>query len=168
MVFLTGFMASGKTTVGRRLADRLDVPFVDLDSRIESRAGRPVSEIFETEGEEGFRRQESQALEEVLGEKEGVVATGGGLPGNPSNVRRMRSHGPVVWLDVPFETLVRRLEGDPTGRPLFENREQARRLYQGRLPSYRDADLRVEVSPDEGVENVVSRILLFLDTSASC
>src|SRR5262245_38504620 len=99
-LFLIGFMASGKTTVGRLLAERLDWAFVDLDKVIEDGAGKTVADIFAAEGEPGFRKRETEALREVAQRKKTVVATGGGTPCRDENIRAMLAAGRVFWLDV--------------------------------------------------------------------
>lgn len=167
-IFLTGFMGCGKTTVGRLLADRLGVDFVDLDCRIESRAGLAVREIFESHGEETFRRLESEALQELGGIEKAVVATGGGLPIEEDNLRRLRSLGRTVWLDVPFEALAARLsDEDWSDRPLLRDRAQARELFEQRRARYQEADLKIEIGAEEEPEDVVSRILALLAPCAT-
>ncbi|MDH3746050.1 MAG: shikimate kinase [Acidobacteriota bacterium] len=165
-IFLIGFMGSGKTTVGRLLADRLGVDFVDLDSLIENREGIAVREIFEKHGEEAFRQLERESLEEVGRIKEAVVATGGGLPTRPDNVGRMRSLGLTMWLDVPFEVLAGRWSGDGwVDRPMLRDEAQARELFDHRRARYSEADLKLDIGAEEKPEEVVSRILLLI---ASC
>src|SRR6188508_647890 len=116
-VFLTGFMGAGKTTVGRLVAARLDVPFVDLDDVVAEAAGAPVREIFSGRGEAEFRRLESLALESV-GDGSAVVATGGGTPCHSGNLGAMRRRGLVVALAVSLDTAYQRI-GDPSTRPLL-------------------------------------------------
>src|SRR4051812_17978196 len=102
-IFLIGFMASGKTTVGRLLAERLGWAFVDLDEVIEVAAGKTVAEIFAAEGEAGFRRRETEALREVVQRRKTVVATGSGAPCREENISAMLAGGRVYWLDVTAE-----------------------------------------------------------------
>ena len=161
-VFLTGFMASGKTTVGRALARLLEARFVDLDRAIEERAGASVREIFGRDGEEGFRRLEREELARVVaaGDDPLVVATGGGTIVDERNRRLMAENGRIVWLDPGFEVLSTRLTRAAAGeRPLFSDREQARRLLERRLGAYRRADIRLEIAAAEGPHQVASRIL---------
>jgi len=141
VIFLTGFMGSGKSTVGRKLAQRLDVPFIDLDEVISTRAGSSIRDIFACAGESAFRALERQALLDVaLSEHDAVVATGGGLPVDPANRAVMKACGSVVHLKASFETLAARIPED-RGRPLWDG--NARDLLESRTPAYEDADFTV-------------------------
>lgn len=163
-MFLTGFMGSGKTTVGRLLAERLDLPFIDLDTEIELRAGMPVKEIFERGGEPLFRRLEHQALAEAVAGPEAVIATGGGTVTQEPNLPLLAGAGVSVWLDPPFSLISERIGAlGKEDRPLFQSESQALELYRHRLPAYRRADLRLEVAPDEEPEEVAARIALLLE-----
>ena len=117
-IFLIGFMASGKTTVGRLLAERLDWTFVDLDKVIEDEAERTVAEIFASEGEPGFRKRETEALREVAKRRKVVVATGGGAPCRDENIEAMLEAGRVFWLEVSAvgPAAARRRGGSAGGR----------------------------------------------------
>lgn len=163
VIYLTGFMGSGKSTVGCELARRLDRPFIDLDQRIERREGRSISRIFADSGEEAFREAERRALATVPLEQRPVVATGGGILLSRENRRMMSRTGVRVWLKCPFEELVRRLEafaGQQGRRPLWTgDREELRRLLELRTPVYaRSADLVVNAAaaPGETVEAIVA------------
>lgn len=158
-IFLTGFMGSGKSAVGRLLAARLDVPFVDLDCEVEAAAGMSVPEIFAEGGEAAFRRLESRALRETHTHAAAVVATGGGVVTREANLRWMARHGITVWLQPELATILGRIgERGGGGRPLFRDAEQARRLYVSRLPAYRRADLEIKVAADEVPEATAARI----------
>jgi len=150
-VFLAGFMAAGKTTVGRLLAARLGVPFVDLDDVVSEAAGLPVRELFAARGEAEFRRLESLALDSV-GDRAAVVATGGGTPCHSGNLGAMRGRGLVVSLSVSLDTAYQRI-GDPSTRPLLARpREEIAELHRDRLPIYRQAHAVVATdgkTPDE-------------------
>lgn len=160
-IYLTGFMGSGKSTVGRRLAERLSVPFVDLDEEIERQAGMTVREIFERHGEPAFRRLEHEALRATLELPDAVVATGGGTMVFEGNLRLIRASGLSVWLNPPFAAIVSRIGAlGKEDRPLFRDEKQALALYQERLPAYRRADLAVDVAPEEEPEEVAARITL--------
>ena len=166
-IFLTGFMGAGKTTVGRHLARRLELPFADLDREIEARAGRTVREIFETRGEPEFRRLEHESLRELCEWPGLVAATGGGTLTRPANRRLIREAGLSVWLCPDFATIVERIGGrGKEDRPLFQDETQAWDLYQERLAVYRRCDLKVEVDPREGPSEVAGRIELLVGSEA--
>jgi shikimate kinase len=155
-------MGSGKTTVGRLLARQLGWRFTDLDERIESAAGLRIPEIFERFGEPGFRQMESEQLQAAVGRavergESTVLALGGGTYAQPANTSQLRSNGAsVVWLDCPPEVLFARCL-TMTGRPLFRDEASFRALYAQRLPSYQQADFRVDSSGEPAA--VVAEIL---------
>jgi shikimate kinase len=159
--FLVGFMGTGKSTLGRQVAERMGLPFVDLDERIERSSGRSVSEIFAREGEDGFRRRESQALLELVKEPEQmVVATGGGAFTVDANRLLMKSAGVVVWLDVPIREILARIDG--VERPLWKTPQEVRALHELRRGSYQQAHHRLALDgtgPSEAVERL-HRLLL--------
>lgn len=160
---LTGFMGAGKTTVGRRLSELTAMPFVDLDERIESRFGATVREIFEREGEAAFRAAEREELGRALDPDPVIVATGGGTLTFAENLELARGRGLVIWLHPNFATLVRRVGGiGKRDRPLFRDEASAFALYRERLPAYGGADLKVEISAEESVEEVANRVRLLL------
>lgn len=162
-IYLTGFMGSGKSTVGRRLAERLGVPFVDLDEEIERQAGVRVREIFERYGEPAFRRMEAEALRETISRPDVVVATGGGTMMFEGNARLIRSAGLSVWLNPAFATIVARIGAlGKEDRPLFKDEVQALALYRERLPAYRRADLTLDIAPGEGPEEIAARLALLI------
>ena len=164
-VFLTGFMGSGKTTVGRLLSRRLGLPFIDLDHEIERCAGMTVKEIFQRGGEPLFRRLEHDVLAScVAGEERSVLATGGGTPTVEANRRLMAESGVSVWLDPPFSAITERIGGlGKVDRPLFQDESQALALYRDRLPVYRRADVRLTIDPAEAPEEVAARLALLLE-----
>ncbi len=149
-IFLVGFMGAGKTSVGRVLSGRLGWPFEDLDDRIVAREGRPIAEIFRDSGEAEFRRAESAALRELLGElrlSPRVVALGGGAfvqAENSALIEKAQVHS--VFLDAPAEELFRRCEREQRERPLRQNAKQFRELYEQRRASYMKAKLRIETN----------------------
>ena len=148
LVCLTGFMGSGKTTVGRLLAQQLGWMFVDLDTKIEERAGLSIPQIFERQGEPAFRELEYDVLKRSLGQiaeqkKAAVVALGGGTITQPGSLELLReSGGLLVWLDCPVEELLSRC-ATVTNRPLFRDEAGFRALYAQRRPLYEQADYRV-------------------------
>lgn len=151
-IILCGFMGCGKTTVGKRVAARTGRRFVDMDEFITQQAGMSVSEIFARLGEADFRRREREACRELAGERDCVIATGGGALIFPENVEALAGSGPIVLLDVAPEVLLLRLAGDKT-RPLLagpDREEKFWSLYRARLPLYRRA-ASVQVSIGRGV-----------------
>jgi shikimate kinase len=147
-VFLVGFMGAGKTSVGRALSRRLGLPFEDLDDRIQLREGKTIEQIFRESGEAEFRRAETAALRELLaelGSSRRVVGLGGGAfvqPDNAALIEDAKVHS--VFLDAPVEELLRRCVEEATSRPLRQNPEQFRGLYEKRRGSYVRASVRIE------------------------
>lgn len=170
-IFLTGMMGSGKTTIGRLLAQHLGATFIDLDERIERLFGRTIPAIF-AEGEPQFRHLERRALETLVaepafGSRAAVVATGGGIILDPQNRATMAAHGSVVHLEVPLDDLVGRL-GSPAARaarPLVAGepsvlRERIAGLLSARNDAYRTAEYCID---GRGVPaDVVERVHLEL------
>lgn len=146
-VFLVGFMASGKTTVGQELARRLRWDFVDLDARIEAGERESIPEIFREKGEPGFRQAETAALQALTGSlgRNTVVALGGGAFAQENN-RELLRPWPSVFLEAPVEELWRRSLAGGMERPLGKDRPQFEQLYAERLPFYRQAAATVETS----------------------
>ncbi|MGO9641884.1 MAG: shikimate kinase [Candidatus Acidiferrales bacterium] len=158
---LTGFMGSGKTTVGKLLAAQLAWHFLDLDQQIEEQASLPISEIFSRNGEVAFRDLEHQCLVRSLGwavERSIplVFALGGGTFAQPRNVAALRDAGAtVLWLDCSVDELLNRcvMMAD---RPLFRDEQSFRKLYEDRLPFYLQADHRIESADSrEAVEHIL-------------
>jgi shikimate kinase len=147
-VFLVGFMASGKSSVGQELARRLDWDFVDLDARIESRERQTVPEIFRDRGEPGFRLAETDALRDLLTERlerNRVVALGGGAFVQEKN-RELLRQWPTIFLEATVSELWQRSLTDGVERPLRGDPEQFAKLYAERLPFYRQASVVVETT----------------------
>jgi shikimate kinase len=161
VVFLVGFMGAGKTAVGSALSQRLGWQFEDLDEQIESRAGQPIEQIFRLAGEAAFRMAEHEAIREVLanlGSSSRVVALGGGAFVQPENAELLRQAGfPIVFLDAPVEELWRRCQEQAVGRPLRQDMQQFRDLYQARRPHYLAAALHVDTTGKD-VETVAAEI----------
>ncbi|MCI8554042.1 MAG: shikimate kinase [Clostridiales bacterium] len=163
---LCGFMGCGKTTVGRSLAALTGRPLIDMDEYIVQQAGQSVAAIFEAEGEEGFRRRERQACQELAALSGRIIAAGGGALTFEENVQVLAATGVIVLLDIPLEVSLRRLKQD-TSRPLLAGpgREQrARELYAIRLPLYRAA-AGLTVEADAAPDEVARRILLLEETA---
>ena len=163
-VVLIGMMGSGKTSIGRRVADALDRPFVDSDAQIEARTGRTVAEIFREEGEAAFRILEADALSDAVAHTEpSVIAAAGGTVLDPENRRRLGGAGTVVWLRAHPDLLAGRVRSG-THRPLLDDDPAAvlRRLHDERKELYEElADVVVDVddlTPAQAVECVLAAI----------
>jgi shikimate kinase len=163
-LFLTGFMGTGKTAVGRALADRLGRPFLDLDAEIERTAGLSVAEIFARFGEAGFRTRERQAIERLSGLDRAVVATGGGAVLDARNRKTMRARGRIICLTADGDTILRRV-GPAADRPLLagapDPAERIDAMLAERATAYAEADWTVETSQlgvADVVESIVSRL----------
>jgi shikimate kinase len=142
-VALVGFMGAGKTCVGRLLAERLSMPFVDLDQYIEEREQMTVPLIFAEGGEVGFRKAEQEALEAVLGRDPCVLACGGGTPCQPGAMEQLMAWGHTIFLDVSWEKLSSR---NLVGRPLWG--DTAEKLLIARRPVYQKAHICLDASQE--------------------
>jgi len=162
-VVLTGFMAVGKTAVGKRLARRLGRPFIDTDQLIEAREGMAISEIFDARGEQEFRRVEREVVAELDPPGPAVIATGGGTFIDEGNREKLGRLGVVVCLVTSLETSVERATRN-SRRPLAagDARERLERLYAERMPSYRRADILVETD-GLTIEQSVARVLTMVE-----
>ncbi len=160
-LFLVGMMGAGKTTVGRQLARRLGKTFYDSDQEIEARTGVQVAVIFEIEGEAGFRRRESEALERLVALENCVLATGGGAVLDAENRARLKERGLVIYLHAQPRDLWQRTRHDKN-RPLLRTADPRARideLYRARDPLYREiADLVVETGR-QSVTALVNQLL---------
>lgn len=172
-VSLIGFMGSGKTTVGKALADRLGRPFVDTDSEVERMLGMPAREIFESMGEAAFREAEQDALSDALRPNDPIVlATGGGTPCAEGAMEWMRRRSLVIALQPPLETLLERLKQGQDQRPLIhdktgpELRRVVERMMLTRAACYGSAhvtwkqDLDTEEALDDALASVQWRLEL--------
>lgn len=159
-IVLIGLMGVGKTTVGRRLAKKLGLPFVDADEEIEKAAGLTISEIFERFGEDYFRDGERRVISRLLDDRKQIIATGGGAFMNPETRGLILSHATAVWLDADIEVLVKRVSRRDT-RPLLKNgdpEEILRKLAKERNPVYAQAHVHI-VGNDSPHETTVNSIL---------
>ena len=156
-LYLVGFMASGKTTIGRALATELGWSFADIDLDIEAKEGQTIVQIFERRGEEAFRHLETEAIRRHVSRIEAgfpcVVALGGGAFVQPRNWDLIQNNGVTIWLDCAIERVHYRLGNDAT-RPLAANRERLAQLFEARLPLYSRADFRIEVDCDDPCDMV--------------
>ena len=165
-IVLMGFMGTGKSEVGRRLAQRLGRAFVDTDQLVEERAGKRVAAIFAEDGEAVFRTLEREAVADAVARGGAIVSVGGGAVLDPENVRRLRAAGTLVYLTARPEIILRRI-GDATSRPLLKDDPHAAvsRLLAERGPVYAAAaDVTVDTSERSAAE-VVEEIQLALGRS---
>lgn len=168
-IVLLGFMGSGKTTVGKLLAQSLSLEFIDLDSFIEKQSGKKIKEIFEEEGETAFREKERQALSQLLKEDNIVLAAGGGTPCFFDNMKWISANAIAVYLRTDPEILYRRLSdpGTRKQRPLLKNppvslRESIRKSLAEREKFYLQAGLIIRAG-EKSPEELVKEIILELD-----
>jgi shikimate kinase len=162
-IYLTGFMGSGKSSTGRKIASSLRWNFADTDKIVEEQEGASVPELFRQKGEDYFRKAEALALKTVSGRSKTVVACGGGTPCSADNLEVMRSTGVIVYLKLPVAELAKRLQKSATVRPLLtgtgkdEMISRVQELLAGRTVWYERADLIIE-GPDTTVEEITSLI----------
>lgn len=160
-IVLVGFMGTGKTTMGKRLAKRLGYYFIDMDSQIEIEQKSKISEIFTEHGEPYFRKLETQLLHHLLSVKNTIISTGGGVVGNSENMIVMKQIGKVIYLDTPIEEILERLKRTKN-RPLLnaENPdEKAVLLLEQRAPLYKQADKIIEtqgLNPHQITSQIIS------------
>ncbi len=157
-IYLIGYMGSGKSTLGRKLAHKLGLQFVDMDHYIEQRNYKTVPQIFEEEGEEAFRKKERQALEELSEFTDLVIATGGGAPCFFDNMDLMNRTGKTIYLDIHPEILAHRLTLSKTERPLIKGKSEAELIrfidetLEKRSRFYKQAQFKIknpDINPDE-------------------
>ncbi len=159
LIVLVGFMACGKTTVGRALAQRLGRSFVDTDHEIEHEFGLPVPAIFTRHGEQEFRDAERRLIERLLGRSNEVISIGGGAFVDPNARTSINARAISVWLDPPFELILERIARSGM-RPLASGKPPGdlRHLWEERRGSYAEAQVRV-ATEDEDLDQSVQRIL---------
>lgn len=165
-IFLIGPMGAGKTTIGKRLAQALDLPFFDSDRVIEERTGATIPLIFDVEGEAGFRRREAAVIDELTKLDQVVLATGGGAVTSPENRLHLRERGTVVYLETSVGKQLERTRKDKN-RPLLQTEDPRARLnalFEQRQPLYRET-AHIVVSTDRGnARAILNDIVKRLDT----
>ena len=160
-VVMVGMMGAGKTAVGRALAQRLGVAFLDSDAEIEVAANRTVPEIFERNGEAFFRGKETQIIERLLIDKRCILSTGGGAFLSEKNRKNISAQGISVWLNADIELLWNRVRSKDT-RPLLRTddpKATLKKLYDQRVPIYSLADLTVGSAPEYSIEDMVDQVI---------
>lgn len=159
-VVLVGLMGAGKSSVGRRLAQHLDLPYVDADREIEAAAGCSIEEIFERHGEAAFREGERRVIARLLAGPLQVLAAGGGAFMNPDIRRRVRESALSVWLRAELDLLTERCRRR-SNRPLLKGQDMRQRLHElmiERYPVYAEADVVVDTR-DEPIDSMVERVV---------
>ena len=166
-MILTGFMGTGKTSVGERLAARLNARFIDTDAMVERAEGVAIDRLFAERGEPYFRAAEKRAVSEAAAIPDAVITTGGGAIVDDENYQRLHAAGPIVCLSAAPEVIVERTRGEP--RPLLAQGDPAARvrvLLAARAAAYAQADLTIDTSALP-VDAVVDRIVEFLQSKPS-
>ncbi|WP_457621657.1 shikimate kinase [Persephonella sp.] len=160
-IYLVGFMGSGKSTVGKLLAEKLGFRFVDIDQEIEKKEGKKIKDIFREKGESYFRDLEKRMIESFLESKNLVVSTGGGLGADSENMRKMKENGTVIWLDTPLETVLDRCKDDDERPLLKKDRYELEKLFEKRKDVYAQANIKVNTegkSPEQIVNEILGRL----------
>lgn len=165
-VVLVGMMGAGKTAVGRALAVRLGVPFLDSDAEIERAANMTIAEIFARDGEAFFRDRETEVINRLLEEERGILSTGGGAFLAERNRKLISEKGVSVWLNADLGLLWNRVKHKDT-RPLLRTDDPyqtLKGLYEARVPIYATADLSVKARPDYAIETMAGKVIEVLTT----
>ena len=160
-IYLVGFMGSGKTTIGRELAARIDAPFFDLDELIEAAEQMTIRTLFAQRGEPYFRKRERDLLRSTRSLDSAVIATGGGTFTFDENIQFIQSEGLSVYLSAPYALLRSRI-GSKEDRPLFRDDISTHELYANRIRYYRMSDITIDVREEETPAEIVERLVLEL------
>jgi shikimate kinase len=167
-VVLVGMMGSGKTAIGRAIALKLGVPYVDSDAEIEAAANATIAEIFARSGEPFFRNREAEVIARLLQSDPCVLSTGGGAYLAERNRAAISKHGVAVWLDADLDLLWERVQHKDT-RPLLRTPDPCKTLgeiFKDRAPIYQMADLRVEAKPEFSIDEMTAEVLRVLAARA--
>ena len=170
-LFLCGMMGSGKTTVGRTLASRLDLPFYDLDELIEKKAGKSIPEIFKNDGEQGFRKLEREMILEVTADPSGIIALGGGSLQNQHLTDHIKLSGWLIFLDAAPEEITERLQASED-RPMISNiasdktelLDKISSLIDQRKPYYSQAHMTIQtdgLTPDQIALKIIDKLSFY-------
>lgn len=171
-IVLVGLMGAGKTSVGRRLAKRLNIPFCDADEEIIKAAGCSIEDIFELYGEAAFRDGERKVIMRLLDEAPMVFATGGGAFIDDTAREHIQKKGLSIWLQIPLETLIVRTEHRGS-RPLLKNKDASstlKSLMETRNPIYETADITINATddtPDDTAETIIKELEIYFSQSKS-
>jgi len=163
-IVMVGMMGCGKTAIGRALAQRLDVPFLDSDAEIETAANAQITEIFARDGEAFFRKREGEVIGRLLKGPNGILSTGGGAFMQDTNRAAIEQTGVSVWLDAPLSLLWDRVRQKDT-RPLLRTADPKatlEQLFADRVPIYAKAGVRVDVQPQTSIEETTDQVIATL------
>jgi len=165
-VILIGFMGVGKTSVGKKLAEKLDLKFIDTDYEIERLECKTISEIFEYYGEGYFRKLENRILKKFLKEENIVISTGGGIITNKENCNILKNEENVIFLDATVETIISHLHNEINQRPLLKNAKYLNKkiedMLSTRYEKYKEvSDLLIDIN-DKNIDEVISQILVYI------
>ena len=163
-VVMVGMMGCGKTAIGRALAERLDVPFLDSDAEIEAAANAAITDIFARDGEPFFRKREAEVIERLLSGPACILSTGGGAFMQESNRAAIDKLAVSVWLDAPLPLLWDRVRHKDT-RPLLQTADPLATLteiFHDRTPIYAQAGVRVDVKPQTSIEQTTDQVIAAL------
>ncbi|HIF51614.1 MAG TPA: shikimate kinase [Thiotrichaceae bacterium] len=162
-------MGAGKTTIGRQLAKKLSSQFYDSDYEIEQRTGADIPLIFELEGEEGFRKRETQVIEELVSLKNIILSTGGGSVLSPVNRKALEDNGTIIYLKSTAEKLFKRTAEDKR-RPLLQTEDrlgQIKKILSEREPYYLSMADEIIDTHDLGIKQIINKILKLIETNES-
>lgn len=160
-IYLTGFMGTGKTTIGRALAEYTGYRYMDTDDMIEKLSGKSIEDIFKDNGEEYFRELEQEVLHKTFSEEKAVISTGGGLPVYKDNLLQMKQHGVCAGLTASIDEIISRVEKSGTVRPLLQSDDRYERiksLMSARAYYYITSDFLVDTTGRE-IKDIVSEIV---------
>ncbi|MEC7838351.1 MAG: shikimate kinase [Chloroflexota bacterium] len=159
-LFLIGFSGSGKSSVGKQLAIRLDYNFIDTDRIIEENTGQTIDETLRFKGEKEFRKIETRVLSEIDYSKKNIIATGGGIPTIDKNIKIMQNEGSIIWLKASINSIFSRLFKSKEIRPLLGSnvkKENINNLFNSRLNVYNIADNTIDTN-DKKIEQIINEI----------
>jgi shikimate kinase len=159
-IVLIGFMGSGKSSVGEKLSHNLNMDFLDMDLRIQEKLGVNIQEIFKNKGEAYFRGEELQLTQEIEGQSNVVIATGGGVVLQPECINLLSKNGVIFYLKCSLDTIFKRVQGKEM-RPLYDhqNLEEFKRLFQSRLKLYEVGVNYIINSDEQSIENICTEII---------
>lgn len=164
-IVFTGYMASGKSVVGKQLSADFDLPFYDTDSLIEKKCNTTISKIFEENGEEYFRKIETEVIREVSTLDGAIISTGGGAVLRMENIDALRKNGVIINLEPTEEVIKERLSGDDGTRPLVKGSslDEIIERFNKRKPYYDSCDFKIKVTRNKQIGDVVEEISKILE-----